>query len=201
MTAGRCRVWAAKPLVELGSELGLDLFRVFDLGQLLAVEDVDCPFCPEHCNLGRGPSIDQVGANVFAAHHDVRPPVGLAGNHADLGHCCLRIGVYYLGSMADDATVLLHRTRHKARAIHKGYQRDIERIAKTHLAGDLIRGVDVKHSGKPGRLIGDHAHHLSMEPGKANDRVARKAGMDFEKAVEVKDARDSIPDIIGLGVL
>src|SRR5690606_2989350 len=54
-----------------------------DLGELVAVQDVDRAGGAHHRDLGGGPGQVHVGAQVFGAHHVVGPAVGLAGDHGD----------------------------------------------------------------------------------------------------------------------
>ena len=179
------------------------------LGQPFTVEDIDGPLCAEHCNLGGWPGIDQVGAHILAAHHDVGAAIGLAGDNADLGHRRLRIGVDDLGPVADDATVLLHGSRHKARTVYKGDQGDAKGIAEADKSRDLVRGIDVQHAGQPGGLVGNDTYNLTVEPRKAHHGVASKESVHFEKAAlwpasawasPVKNARDDLADVVRVRV-
>ena len=59
-----------------------------------------------HGDLGRWPGQVDVAADVLAAHDVVGTAVGLAGDHGDLGHGGLAIGIEQLGTMNDDAALV-----------------------------------------------------------------------------------------------
>jgi len=89
-------------------------------------------------NFGVRPGEAHVSAQMFAAHNDVSAAVSFAGDNRDLGNGCFRECEEDLCTVADNAVVLCMRTGHESRGVNKGDHGDVEGIAETHEAGDLI---------------------------------------------------------------
>ncbi len=115
----------------LGGQLG----RV---ALVFAEDDFHRALGAHHRDLGVGPGEVDVAAQVLGGHHVVGAAVGLAGDHGDLGHGALGVGVEQLGAVLDDAAVLLRGAGHEAGHVHEGDHRDVEGIAEAHKA----RGLD-----------------------------------------------------------
>lgn len=65
-------------------------------------DDLDGTLGSHDGNLGRGPGVVDITAEVLGAHDIVGTTIGLPGNDGDLGHGGLSVGVEQLGTMADD---------------------------------------------------------------------------------------------------
>lgn len=73
----------------------------------------------------------------------------LPGDDGDLWHGGLGEGEQQLGSVADDAAVLLRRARQEARHVHEGDDGNVEGVAEAHEASTFHRGVDVQAAWPP----------------------------------------------------
>src|SRR5918998_2298393 len=87
---------------------------------LLLEEDFDRALGPHHSDFCRRPRQVNVTPDVLRAHDVVRPAVCLSGDDGELWYRCLAIGVEQLGSVLDDAAVLLSDPRQEAGNVHEG---------------------------------------------------------------------------------
>ena len=128
-----------------------------------------------------------VRADVLGVHDAVRAAVSLPRDHRDLRHRRLGQRVKQLRAMNDDAAVLLIGAGEKTRNILEYEQRNVERIAETDEARALAGCVDVENAGQEGRLIGDDANRVPVEPDESDDEIARVLLMNFEKVAFIGD--------------
>ena len=127
-------------------------------GCLLAIEDRHSALGSHHGNLGTLVGEVDICSELLAVHHDVGATISLAGDEGDLRHSGLGKGVEQLGTMANDAAMLLVDARHKARNVFDGDDRDVEAVAETHEACALLRCVDIEGSSQYLGLIGDETN-------------------------------------------
>ena len=99
---------------------------------------------------------------VLGAHDVVRAAVGLAGDHRHLRHGGLGVGVDELRAAPDDAVPLLFGARQEPGNVHKGQNRDVERVARAHEAGRLLRRRDVEAARVMHRLVRHHADRAGL---------------------------------------
>ena len=133
---------------------------------------------------------------MLGGHHVIRAAVGLAGDDGDLGHGALGIGVEQLGAVLDDAAVFLRSAGHEAGHVHKGDDRDVERITKAHKARGLDARLDVQATGQHQRLIGHDAHHLAFHAGKTDDDVLGVLGLQLEEVPVVHRLEDQLLHVV-----
>src|SRR3989442_757493 len=88
-------------------QLFAPLFGVSSPVNLVLEEDIDCAIRAHHSDLCCGPGIVDVTTHMFAIHHIVCATIGLTSNHSDLWHSRLTVGIEQLGSVTDDAVMLL----------------------------------------------------------------------------------------------
>ena len=128
--------------------------------------------------------------------------VALAQRDGDLGHRGLAEGEEHLGTMVDDAVVLLAGAGQEAGHVDEGHQRDVEGVAEAHEAGALARSVAVEHAGHGLGLVGDDTHAGAAHVGEADHEVLGKVFMHFEELAVVDDGVDDIFHIVSLvGIL
>ncbi len=101
--------------------------------------------------------------------------------------------------MLDDAAVLLGHSRQETGHVYKGDERDVEAVTEADEPGRLDGSADVQHSRKHGWLVGDHAHRLPAQPGKADDDVAGVVRLHLEKRTVVHDPLDHLPHVVWAG--
>src|SRR5579883_2315580 len=95
-------------------------------------QNVDGALGAHHGDLGAGPGVVEVAADVLGAHDVVGAAVRLAQDDRHLGHRGLAVRVEQLGAAADDAAVLLLHAGPVAGHVHQGQQRDAEGVADAH---------------------------------------------------------------------
>src|SRR5262249_48483087 len=113
-------------------------------GEFLAVQDIRRAGGAHHGDLRGWPGQVDVGAEVLGAHRVIRAAVGLAGDHRDLGHGGLGVGVDQFGAAPDDAVPFLAGAGQETGYVDEGEYRDVERVAGPHEPGGLLAGVDVQ---------------------------------------------------------
>ena len=133
---------------------------------------------------------------MFGSHHVVCAAISLAGNDGDFWHRAFGVGIQQFGTVFDDAAELLAGTRHETRHIHKGDDRNIEGIAKTHKATGFDRALDVQTTGQHQRLVGHDAHGLSGHAGKTDEYVFRVLGLQLEEVAVVHRFQDQLFHVI-----
>src|SRR2546427_6693482 len=87
------------------------------LRRFALVEDFDRALGAHNGDLRGGPRNVVVPADVFGVHHVVRPAVRFARDHRELGDGRLAVGIQQLGTMLDDAAVLLRDSGEDARHV------------------------------------------------------------------------------------
>ncbi len=117
----------------------------------------------------------------------MRPAVALAQGHGNLRHGCLPVGIEELGSVRDDAAVLLLGPAEEAGNIDERHERDVERITEADKARGLARGVDVEHAGEYLRLVRHDSDGLAAHVRETYDYVLRPALVDFEELSVIDD--------------
>ena len=131
-------------VVGVGEKVGVFLFLLFlescgifvFLG-FLGIEHAYSTFGSHHCDFGGRPGVVHIAAELLAAHHDVASAVALAQSHSNLRHSSLTVSVKQLGTVKDNAVVLLTCAGEEARNVNQCYQRDIEGIAEAYETGSL----------------------------------------------------------------
>mmetsp|Transcript_53429 Transcript_53429/g.78040 ORF Transcript_53429/g.78040 Transcript_53429/m.78040 type:complete len:400 (+) Transcript_53429:208-1407(+) len=184
----RCHHWIAE-------QIGV-LLRVL-LHVAAAEDDLHRPLGAHHRHLGGGPGVVDVRAQVLAAHHVVRAAVGLARDHRHLGHRGLRIREQQLRPVADDAVVLLVGAGQEAGHVHKGQDRDAERVRKPHKPCCLDGGVDVQAAGQGRGVVPNDRHRPPLHAAKAAQDVLGKVGLDLKDVALVHHLADDVAHVVG----
>src|SRR5579863_9675644 len=124
---------------------------------------------------------------MLAIHHIICTTIGLASDHSDLWHRRLAVGVEELGTMTDNAIMLLTYTGQESGHIHKGNNGDIEAVAEAHKTCSLIRRVDIKRPCQCSRLLCYDADGAAIETSKANDDVGGIILLHLEEVAIIDD--------------
>ena len=179
-------------------ELGLILLDalLLLLWGLLAIEDRDGTLGTHHGNLGALVGEIDIGTELLAVHHDVGTSVCLAGDEGDLRHGSLSIGIEQLGTMTNDAAVLLIDAWHEAGDILDGDDRDVEAVAETNETCALLRGIDIQSASEDLRLIGQEADGATCHAAEADDEVLGEVWSDLEEILMVADRLDDVLDVV-----
>ena len=106
------------------------------------------PVRVHHRDLRRRPGEREVRADRLGVHDDERAAVALAGDDLHPRDGRLAVRVEQLGAVPDDAAVLLVRAGQEAGHVDERDERDVERVARAHEAGRLLRRVDVERAGE-----------------------------------------------------
>ena len=131
-----------------GKLLGIEL-NLFPAGRFRILRRLDL-FTEDHVgragrahdrNLRGGPGVYKIRAQILGAHGQIGAAIGLAQHHGQLGHLRHRVDIEQLGSVADDAGVLLVGAGQEARYIHQVDQRNSEGIAELDEAGALSEAL------------------------------------------------------------
>ena len=134
----------------------------------------------------------------LGGHHVVGAAVGLAGDHGQLGHGGLGVGVQQLGPVADDAAPLLAGAGHEPGHVDEADDGDVEGVAEAHEAGALDRGVDVQDPGQVQRLVADDPHRPAVEPGQADHHRLGVGLEDLQELAVVDHPGDHLADVVRL---
>src|SRR5271167_3250398 len=164
---------------------------------LPAEDDLGRSLRAHHRNLSGWPCYHTVGAQVLAAHRDVRAAVSFAYHNRELGDGGGRVGEQNFGSVADDAPVFLLDAGQETGNVNEGQQRQVEGIAEAYEARHLVRGVNVEHTRQYARLAGHDAHGSSLHTSKTDHNVGGKAGLDFEEILVVDNALEDAANVVG----
>src|SRR5690606_5999480 len=87
--------------------LGLSRGQGLGIAGFLAEDDLDRALGAHDRDLGGGPGVVDVAAQVFGAHDVIGAAIGLARDDRQLGHGGLGIGEQQLGAVLDQGAVLL----------------------------------------------------------------------------------------------
>ncbi len=98
--------------------------------------------------------------------------------------------------MADNSTVLLLYTRQEARYIHKGQDGNVEAVAETDMAGNLVGNVNVQTSCQDPWLVGNNTDCLAVDPSKANDTVCGVILVNLKEGSSIDDSVNDVTNII-----
>ena len=105
-------------VTQLGGRHGVGKFfsvLLYLLGTLfwccLAIKDVASTLCSHHSDFRCGVGEVHVCPDALGVHHDVSTAVCLAGDEGNLWYGGFGKGIDYLGSVTDDAVVLLLHSR------------------------------------------------------------------------------------------
>ena len=139
ITARRGDVRVREALGVLGGELGALGDGIVGFEQACAVEDVDGGLGTDDGDLALRPREVHVGAQVLRAHRIVGAAVCLAEDHRHFRYRRLRVGVHELGTVDDDAAILLRQARQESWNVDEGQDRDVEGVAEAHEARGLAR--------------------------------------------------------------
>ncbi len=176
-------------------ELGL-LFGVLDFLHLGTVDDLGCAAAAHNGDLGGGPSVVDVTAQMLGTHHAVSAAVVLAQDDRDFRDGAFAVGVKQLGAVQDDAAVLLAGAGQEAGHIHQRHDGDVEGVAETDKTGTLAGSVDVQHTSQILGLVGHNTHGHTVETGEADDEVRGIQRLDFQELAVVHNAVDDILHVI-----
>ena len=149
--------------------------RIVGLRDLLLEEDLDRALGAHHRDLRRGPGEVEVAPDVLGAHDVVGATVRLAGDHGELGHRRLAVGVEQLGAVLDDAAVLLGHAGQEPGHVHEGHDRQVEAVAEADEARGLERRVDVEHPGEHRRLVGHDRRPAARPAGRSRPGCCRRS--------------------------
>ncbi len=131
--------------------------------------------------LSSGPGVVDITAQVLGAHDAVGTTVGLTGDDGEFWHGGLGVSIDELGSVTDDAAVLLSGTGQEAGHIDEGDKRNVEGIAETHETSALDGGIDVQATGSNARLVGNNTDGLTTKATQTDHEVLGVVGHDFEE--------------------
>ena len=98
--------------------------------------------------------------------------------------------------MADDTVIFLRVSRKEARNIFESNQRNVETVAETDETARLVAGINIEHSGKVGRLIGDDTYRTTCQTCKTNEDILGKIRHNFKEIAVVYHSLDDIFHII-----
>ena len=85
-----CRAKWGQEFVFIILDMGVGLGLII---QILAVENFGRALGPHHRDLGGGPCVINIAAQMFGRHHAVSPTKGFAGNDGDFGHRTFAKGI------------------------------------------------------------------------------------------------------------
>ncbi len=83
--------------------------------------------------------------------------------------------------MTDDTVVFLSISRKEARNIFESNQWNIETVTETDETACFVAGVNIEHSGKVSRLVGDDTYRTTCQTGKTNNDIFGKIRHYFEE--------------------
>ena len=127
---------------------------------------------------GIGPHKQKAGIIGATAHTVVAGTKGAADQNSKLGYLgCGHCGDH-LGAMFGNTAVFVLLAHHKAGDILQKYQGDFALGAQLHKVRSLLRGL-----AKQDAVVGDNAHRVAMDSGKATDQGGAVEGF---KLVEVR---------------
>src|SRR5262249_15464121 len=174
------------------------LFGVGSVIYLIFEDDANGTIYAHHGDLGSGPSVIDIAADVLAAHDVVGAAIRFARDDRHLGDGRLAVGVQKLGAMANDAPMLLSDARQEARHVLQRHNGDFEAVEEADEARSFIGGVDVEDTSQYGRLLGDNANGAAIETSQADDDILCPLLLDFEEGATVNDGADDLPHVVGL---
>ena len=99
-------------------------------------------------------------------------------------------------AVADDTVIFLRVSRKEARNIFESNQRNVETVAETDETARLVAGINIEHSGKVGRLIGDDTYRTTCQTCKTNEDILGKIRHNFKEIAVVYHSLDDIFHII-----
>ena len=141
------------------------------VANIFAENNLHGTFGTHHRNLCRGPGQIYITAQMLRCHHIIGTAIGLASNQSHLGHCALRIGIEQLGTMFNNAAILLTGTGHKAWYIHQSQHRNIKSIAEAYKPRRLAGGINIQTARHYHWLIGHHANRRTLNANKAGNNI------------------------------
>ena len=87
------------------------------------------------------------------------------------------------------------------RAIHESEHRQVEGVAETHEARDLVARLNVQDPGQVQRLVGHHAHREAVQARQADQGVGRVMSVYLQEAAPVEDTADHLSHIVGFAAV
>mmetsp|Transcript_25923 Transcript_25923/g.44603 ORF Transcript_25923/g.44603 Transcript_25923/m.44603 type:complete len:230 (-) Transcript_25923:551-1240(-) len=145
-----------------------------------AVEDLDGALWAHDGDLGSGPRIVHITAQMCRGHHIVCTAVRFARDHGDLGNRRLGVRKQQLGAMSDDAVELLLTPWEEARDVDESDDGYVEGVTEANPASGLDGSVDVQTPCCLYRLIRHNTNRPPLHASEANDDVLRVLGHDLE---------------------
>ncbi len=162
------------------------------------MDDVDGGVGADHGDLGDGPRVVDVAAQVLRAHGVVGAAVRLPQDDRDFGHRRLGVREHELRAVSDDAAVFLRCAGKEAGHVDERDDGDVEGVAESHEARGLSRRIDVEHAGQIQRLVRDDAHGSPRDAPEADDDVGRPLGVDLHEVAEVQYPVDDLAHVVAL---
>ena len=80
--------------------------------------------------------------------------------------------------------------------IFESNQRNVETVAETDETARLVAGINIEHSGKVGRLIGDDTYRTTCQSCKTDKDILGKVRHNFKEITVVHHSLDDIFHII-----
>ena len=183
-----CNQWIGKLLAVL-------LSVTFDVAA--SENDFYRAFRTHHCDFRRRPSKVDVSSEMLRRHDVIRASIRLARDDREFGDLRLSVSVQELGTVANDATVLLLSAGQKARNIHESQQWNVERITESHESSGFRGCIDVKAAGELFRLISNDSDCFSFEARESNDDILGIIRLNLEeRAVVVDEFADNFMHIV-----
>ena len=100
--------------------------------------------------------------------------------------------------MPDNASPFLIGARHEAGYVHQHQERNVEGVAKPHETRPLDRGVHIQHARQRRRIVRNHANRPPPDPGKPDQQVRRKIGLQFKEIAVVYKQPNRFQHFVGL---
>ena len=162
-----------------------------------AIEDIAGSFGSHHGNLSSGVCEVHVCPDALGVHHDISTSVGFTGDERDFRHRRLGKGIDNLGSVPDDAVVLLLHTRQETWYILDGDEGDVEAVTEADETGSLVGSINIEGSSQEVGLVGYETDGTSCHTSETYDNILCKFRLNFEEVLLVADWLDDIADVIG----
>src|SRR5215470_17664990 len=99
---------------------------------------------------------------MLGRHHAIGSAVGLARDYRDLWDRVFGKRVQQFRALADDSAVFMLRPGKETGNVFKRDQGNVEAVAETDEARAFDRSIDIEHTRKERRLVGDDSHRPSI---------------------------------------
>ncbi len=170
---------------------------LFGVTKITAMNDLCRALGPHHRNLGCGPGIVEIAAQMLGRHHHIGTAIGLARDDSHLGHRCLAISKEQFGPMLDHATIFLGGAGQEAGHIDHGQDRNVKAVAEPHEPRSLARAVDVQNTRQHHWLVGHNTNSPPLKTDEASDHILGKLGLHFIKVALISQLFDQLFHVVG----